>query len=134
MTPAEQVVDASAAIRGLTTDGDAADLLVRITEGVAVGHAPDLIVAEVSSALAVAVRTERRSLDDARNLLELFIACPIERHPSASLAVAALDLTATSELSAYDALYAVLAEGLRVPLVTADRRLAAAVPGAMLLD
>ena len=43
--------------------------------------------------------------------------------------VTAIDLG----LSAYDGTYAALAESLDVPLITADRRLAAAVPNAELL-
>lgn len=35
--------------------------------------------------------------------------------------------------SAYDAFHAVLAHALEAPLVTADRRLALAVPGAVLV-
>ena len=38
-----------------------------------------------------------------------------------------------SGLSAYDAFYAVLAAGLAAPLVTADRRLAEAVPDSILV-
>ena len=37
-------------------------------------------------------------------------------------------------LSAYDGMYAALAESLDAPLVTADRQLAAAVPSAELLS
>jgi len=133
VTLAEAVVDASAVVRGLTTEGEAADLLDQVAVGTTVGHAPDLIVAEVSSALALAVRTERRSLEDAQSLFELLAASPIELHSTAPLASAAIALAATSELSAYDSFYAVLAQALEVPLVTADRRLAAAVPGAVLV-
>ncbi|MGH3133398.1 MAG: hypothetical protein ACRDNY_06590 [Gaiellaceae bacterium] len=50
MTPADAVVDASAAVRGLTTEGEAAELLARIADGASTGHAPELIVAEVSNA------------------------------------------------------------------------------------
>ena len=133
MTLGEAVVDASAVVRGLTTEGEAADLLDQVAVGATVGHAPDLIVAGVSSALALAVRTERRSLEDAQSLFELLAASPIELHSTAPLASAAIALAATSELSAYDSFYAVLAQALEVPLVTADRRLAAAVPGAVLV-
>jgi predicted nucleic acid-binding protein len=133
VTPAEAVVDASVVVRGLTTDGDAADVLDRIAVGETVGHAPDLLVAEVSNALALAVRTERRSLGDAQSLFELLAASPIELHSTAPLAPAAIELAARGELSAYDAFYAVLADALAVPLVTADRRLAAVVPGALLV-
>lgn len=129
MTLAEAVVDASVVVRGLTTQGDAADVLDQIAAGTTVGHAPDLIVAEVSNALALAVRTERRSLEDAQSLFGLLAASPIELHSTALLAPAAIELAAMSDLSAYDAFYAVLAAALEVPLVTADRRLAAAVPG-----
>lgn len=133
MTLAEAVVDASVVVRGLTVAGDAADILDQIAAGATVGHAPDLLVPEVSSALALAVRTERRSLEDAQSLFGLLTASPIELHLTAPLAPAAIELSATSELSAYDSFYAVLAAVLEVPLVTADRRLAAVVPSAVLV-
>jgi predicted nucleic acid-binding protein len=41
--------------------------------------------------------------------------------------------TCCYERSLRDAFYAVLAEALEIPLVTADRRLATAVPGALLV-
>ncbi|MGH3133399.1 MAG: PIN domain-containing protein [Gaiellaceae bacterium] len=49
------------------------------------------------------------------------------------LAPSAIALAAGSRLSAYDSFYAVLAAALGLPLVTADRRLAAAVPGSVLV-
>jgi predicted nucleic acid-binding protein len=133
VTLAETVLDASAVVRGLTTEGAAADLLDDVVEGTKVGHAPDLVVAEVTNALALAVRTERRSLKEARPLVEVLAASPLQLHPAAGLAPAALELAASSELSAYDAFYAVLAYALDAPLVTADRRLAASVPTAVLV-
>jgi len=133
VTLAEAVLDASAVVRGLTTEGEAADLLDDVVEGRTVGHAPDLVVSEVSNALALAVRSERRSLNDAQSLLEILAASPIQLHPATRLAPAALELAATSELSAYDAFYAVLAHALEAPFVTADRRLAAYVPRAVLV-
>jgi predicted nucleic acid-binding protein len=131
VTLAEAVVDASVVVRGLTTEGDAAVVLDQIAAGTTVGHAPDLLVAEVSNALALAVRIERRSLDDAQSLFGILAASPIELHSTGPLAPAAIELAAMSDLSAYDSFYAVLAAALEVPLVTADRRLAAAVPGAV---
>lgn len=128
------VVDASIVVRGLTTPGAAANVLGEIDAGDTVAHAPDVIVAEVSNALAVAVRTERQSLEDARDALELFAAYPIELHRGMELAPAALELACAGGLSAYDAFYAVLAHVLEVPLVTADRRLAAAVAGSVLVE
>lgn len=133
MTLAEAVVDASVVMRGLTTKGAAADMFDQIAAGATVGHAPDFLVVEVSNALALAVRTERRSLEDAQALFRLLVASPIELHPSAPLAPTAIELAATSVLSAYDSFYAVLAAALEVPLVTADRRLAATTPGSLLV-
>ena len=133
MTLADAVVDASVVVRGLTTKGEAADVFDQIAAGATVGHAPDLLVVEVSNALALAVRTERRSLDDAQVLFGLLAASPIELHSTGPLAPAAIELAAMSDLSAYDSFYAVLAAALEMPLVTADRRLAAAVPGGVLV-
>ena len=133
MTLAEAVVDASVVVRGLTTDGAAAEVLDQIGAGATLAHAPDLLVAEVSNALALAVRTEKRALEDAQALFGLLAASPIELHSTVPLAPVAIELAATSDLSAYDSFYAVLAAALEVPLVTADRRLASAVPGAVRL-
>jgi predicted nucleic acid-binding protein len=133
LTLAEAVLDGSAVVRGLTTECKAGDLLDGVVGGRSVGHAPDLVVAEVTNALALAVRTERRSLKDAQSLLELLVASPLQLYPVARLAPAALELAASSELSAYDAFYAVLAYALEAPLVTADRRLAESVPMAVLV-
>lgn len=134
MTPAELVVDASVVVRGLTTEGPAGATLELITKGEARADAPDLIVAEVSNALALAVRTGRFGLPSAQLLLSSVVDGPIQLHPSTALAPAAIELATESGLSAYDAFYAVLAALLSVPLVTADRRLSEAVPNAMLLE
>ena len=134
MTLADAVVDASAAVRGLTIEGEAGELLARIADGASVGHAPALIVAEVSNALALAARTEQRSLDEALRMVERLVSSPLRLHPLAPLAPSAIELAATSLLSAYDSFYAVLAAALDLPLVTADRRLAEAVPGSVLVS
>jgi predicted nucleic acid-binding protein len=133
VTLAEAVLDASAVVRGLTAEGDAAAVLDDVAGQRTRAHAPDLVVAEVANALAVAVRADRRSLPDAQALLGVLAAVPMTVHASTPLAPAALELAAEGQLSAYDALYAVLSRALDVPLVTADRRLAAAVPDAVLV-
>ena len=133
-TLAEVVVDASVVARGLMIDGAAARVVDRIAARMTVAHAPDLIVAEVSSALAVSVRAERRSLGDAHALFRSFTESGVELHETTPLAPAAVELAATTQLSAYDSFYAVLARALEVPLLTVDRKLAASVLGAVLVD
>jgi predicted nucleic acid-binding protein len=129
----ELVFDASTVVRGLTTVGDAAELLGRVSKGELGGHAPDVIVAEVANAFTLAVRVERRALGEALQLFAHFERSALELHPIKPMAPAAIDLAVRTGLSAYDALYAVLSTTLNAPLVTADRRLAAAVPGAVLV-
>ena len=94
----------------------------------------DLIVAEVASALATGARSGAYSAEQARASFELYSAYPIRLHRSGLLALEAIELSVTSGLSVYDSLYAVLAGALGVPLVTADQRLAAAVPGSVLVS
>ena len=132
--PDALVVDASAVVRALSPSYPIPEEVTAIAEGAAVGHAPDLIVAEIVSALVLYVRTGTRSLDETLAELGIFASLPLELHDSGSLATAALERAATTLLSGYDALYAVLAEMLDVPLVTADRRLAGAVPGSRLVE
>lgn len=134
MTAATELVfDASAVFRGLTTRGDASGLLDQLGRAEIVGHAPDVIVAELANAVAVSVRFERRSRAEAGQLFEDFVRSPLVLHPIKPLATAAIDVAVRTGLSAYDAFYAVLATTLDVPLVTADRKLAAAVPGSVLV-
>jgi predicted nucleic acid-binding protein len=120
--------------RGLETEGDAAGLVDQMGRAEIVGHAPDVIVAEVANALVVSLRASRRSPAEAEQLLEDFMGSPLVLHPIAPMASAAIDLAVRMGLSAYDAFYAVLAATLDAPLVTADRKLADAVPGAVLVS
>lgn len=132
--PAAFVVDASALIRGLTLDkGAGAEILAEIAGGHVHAHAPGLIVLEVGNALALYLRTGRLALAKARAMLRWVIDGPVERHEDALLAIAALEVSTAVGFSVYDGLYAVLAESLGVPLVTADRRLAERSPDAVLV-
>ena len=135
MTPAELVVDASVVVRGLTRENDdAVGLLLDFASGRATGHAPDLLVPEVTNALSRYVTADRRDLESALASLDALPSSPIRLHASIGLAPMALELACAGGLSAYDAFYAVLAHVLEVPLVTADRRLAAAVAGSVLVE
>jgi predicted nucleic acid-binding protein len=133
VTVDEAVLDASVVVRGFTSAGSANELLRDVIRRATFAHAPDLLVAEVANALTIMVRTQRSSLEATQSQLRLLDATPIELHPGMTLAPGALELAATTGLSAYDAFYAVLASALDVPLVTADRRLAAAVPNTLLV-
>ena len=136
MTPAEFVLDASVVVRGLLlSDGSAVGLVDDIAKGAVVAHGPDLVVPEVTNALRThVVGAGRWPLEAAQERLSTFLALPIAIQPCMPLAPAALTTAVERGFSAYDAFYAVLAEALDVPLATADRRLAAAVPNAILVS
>jgi predicted nucleic acid-binding protein len=128
------VIDASAAVRGyLQPEGSAGDIVDDLASSRLTAHAPDLFIPEVANALRVRVHAERWPVTDAAHALQVVLDWPIALEPCLPLAASALETAAGLRLSAYDAFYAVLASVLDVPLVTADRRLAAAVPHALLV-
>ena len=92
-----------------------------------------LAFTEVANALLGYVRAGALSQADAASALKA-LAGPSLRLHGAELAPAALGAAIDLGLSAYDGTYAALAESLDAPLVTADRRLAAAVTRAELID
>ncbi len=130
-TSAEIVLDASVAVRGLLERGEAAELVGRIADKKTSAHAPDLIVSEVTNALRVSIHPERWPIALARERLETFLEWPVALHPCRPLAGLVLETATALGISAYDAFYAVLSAELGLSLITADRRLAAAVPGAV---
>ncbi len=133
-TPAEAVVDASVVVRALHGESErAVELLLAIGSGETAGHAPDLILPEVTSALSRYVAAGRYQLGDAVALLDTLGDAPIEIHASATLAPAALEAAHSKGITTYDALYAVLADALDVPLVTADRKLARRIRNAIVV-
>lgn len=135
MTLAEIVLDASVAVRGLLRDeGSAVEITDRVAGGAITAYAPDLIVAEVTNALRVAIDVERWPLPAARERLDSFLGWPLAIQSCGPLAAAALEGAAPRGISGYDSFYAALADELDIPLVTADRRLADAVPGSVLVS
>jgi predicted nucleic acid-binding protein len=133
-TPSEVVLDASAALTGLfRREGSASDVVHEVVSGVTAAHVPDLFVAEVTNAMALRVRAGRWPLASASRALALVLAWPLAVQSCLPLAEPALESATRLGLSAYDAYYAVLSRELAVPLVTADRQLGTAVPGAILV-
>ena len=134
MTAAEIVLDASALVRGIQREAEEAiEILDRIADRSLSAHAPDLIGPETANALLRLVRAGRSSPQAAATMLEAASSTQLVRYPSAQFTRAAFELAMDTGLSAYDAFYAVLSTMLDLPLVTADRKLAAAVDGSVLV-
>ena len=133
-TTSEIILDASAALTGLlSSTGSASEIVAGVASGATSARVPDLFVAEVTSAIALRVSVTRWPMERAQRALDVLLAWPLAIQPCAPLAPTALEAAARLGISAYDAFYAVLAAELEVPLVTADRKLAAAVPGSVLV-
>ena len=119
------VVDASVVVTALADDGTDGDLVRARFRGedLAAPHLLDLEVASVWRRLVAAGAIDERR---AQFALDDLAALRVQRAPHGPLLPRCWELR--NNLTTYDAVYVALAEVLGVPLVTADRRLAAA-PG-----
>jgi len=89
--------------------------------------APHLLDVEVAQVLRRYVRAGDIRLESARSALRALRMLPIVRYPHTPLLERALELR--DNVTAYDAMFLALAEGLAAPLLTRDGALGA-IPGA----
>jgi len=120
------VLDASvvvAALLRLPTTAAVETLLFSPGESL---HAPHLIDIEVTHALRTYTARGQVDSERGRIMLQYLVDLPLIRYPHERLLPRVWELR--NNLTAYDAVYVALAEVLDAPLLTRDRRLAAA-PG-----
>lgn len=114
------VVDASVGAKWLMAepDSDKASSL-----RVARLLAPEFMVLEVASALAVRVRSGTLTPSEANSALALLQSAEVRWVATRPLVDAALEIANVLAHSVYDCVYLALSEATGVPLVTADHRL-----------
>ena len=118
------VVDASVAIKWVIGEAGA-EAAARLA-GRALS-APDILLAECGSALWAKSRRAEIGRDEALLALEALSRAPVVMTPVPVLATDALRLALLIGHPIYDCLYLALSLQTHTPLVTADRRFAAAV-------
>lgn len=92
-------------------------------------HVPDLFYIECANILWKYVQRLGYALKAAREDLTLLSALSLRSTPTAWLMSGALEIAAAHKISAYDACYVALARQLRMPLITADQKLARTLAG-----
>jgi predicted nucleic acid-binding protein len=116
------VVDASIAVKWLLPEAHT-DAARRTLSGDHELLAPDLIWAEVGSAIWKRWRSGQIGSDTARILLSAFRRAPLQISESKVLMDSAWDIAERYDRSFYDSLYLALAVIAECPLVTADLKL-----------
>jgi predicted nucleic acid-binding protein len=121
------VVDASVGIKLVIeedlTDKAEALFLFLAADPPARFYVPDLFYIECGNILWKQVRRFGYPLDQAREALAELHALALRSTPTKELLLNSLEVAAEHGVTAYDASYVALAEGLAVPLVTADEKL-----------
>ena len=120
------VVDASALIEFIKNGAAAAAIGERLFERRLLLYAPAIIDLEVLNALRRFVLFEEMKLADAEAALHAYPSIPIVRFAHDHLYHRIWQLR--GNFTAYDAAYVALAEGMEIPLITLDARLAKAAP------
>jgi predicted nucleic acid-binding protein len=130
--PGTFVVDASVVVEFLIPH-EPSGPVDRFIRALTWGHpialvAPDLLFLEVPSAVARLTRGPKLTTKEADQAVAQLVQLPIGSVPAAGLVEAAWKLW--KNVTIYDASYLALARALKVPLVTADRRLVKAARSA----
>lgn len=115
------VVDASVALKWYLPEPHS-ERARRLRDNSAGFDAPDLLYAEVGSALWKRVRRAEITSGEAAEIAAALSRMPIDAHPARLLGSAALQIACATGLTVYDSLYAATALLTERPLVTADRR------------
>jgi len=118
------VVDASALLEALLRTPAAEAVEERLFGHRQTLHAPHLLDIEVAQVVRRYAATGEIDQERGRAALADLADVPLHRYPHDFLLPRVWDLR--NNLTAYDAVYIALAEALDVPLLTRDRRLAAA--------
>lgn len=133
-TGSEIVIDASVLVHGIVDGEPEAERWVdRVASGEVGAFAPDQVYVEVTNTLRRYIGARGLDHGGADDRISAVLDLPLTTFPSRLLARQALGLTQTRGVSAYDGIYLALALGFGAPLVTADRRLAAAAGAAAVL-
>ncbi len=130
-TPFRCVVDASVGIK-LFVEEEFSDqtqsLFAHLADELpAQLHIPDLFYIECANILLKYTRRFKRPIEDSQADLTDLNDLALQSTPTADLMEDALTLAYEKKLTAYDACYAVLAQRLEIPLITADKVLAKAI-------
>jgi len=118
------VVDASAVLDLLLQTAAAAQVESRLFEPPETLHAPHLLDLEIAQVVRRYERAGQLTAERGAEALADYRALPIRRYPHTLLLERIWELR--GNLTAYDGAYVALAEALAAPLVTRDKRLAAA--------
>lgn len=94
-------------------------------------HVPDLFYIECANILLKYTRRYKRPLADSLADLKDLHGLALQSTSTSELIEEALSLASEKNLTAYDACYAILAQRLKLPLITADAPLAKAIDWAI---
>lgn len=126
------VLDASCALTLVLQESQRAVVRSVVIRAAELGHhclVPDFFDAECASGIARAVRRGRLGDDLWAEAWAAIASLELERRPSHLLGLSALRIALDHAVSTYDALYVALSAEERVPLLTADAKLARALRG-----
>ncbi|RJQ60356.1 MAG: hypothetical protein C4530_08015 [Desulfobacteraceae bacterium] len=129
------VIDASVALKWYLPDEEGVEKAIYLLDAFMKDqitlHAPSLIDWEFINAMWVAGRTGRIVPDDRDAAVQNFLALDIAKTHAKGMSESVLSFATEFQRSCYDSAYLALSSNLKVPFVTADKRLYNAVEDKM---